>query len=843
MLLPSKLQSGQNFKTATVNTVNQIIEYLKSQRLVADNKTIRLNQLTSGIAISALPQTSHGGKSAGSATFEHPFQLHIKTDENGKQQLCIRQGRVYHQTVTFTYVGIEYDEVDGVAGKDGKYVNFDWESTSDGIYCIVGAAFNTGSGTTEKIECTVLVCTGSIYVQDIPCVTGYYPFYIGSVIKNSTISEEGETTYSLSVLQQRLTNDLVITDQNARMPFVVRVFVDHGDTKALKSSIADWNIARAVCCDGVVFDINSNVSYTLKDAGHTPTAGYNYCLLHRYYAEDGGETWEIKWMKTFQPFVKTGEVVTDTYIPLALLENNEPIYLFQFQIGNLVYGADTFMTKVDNGEKVLDLKPGFLIDKIQGDVGTLFGQSENTGEQGELIPGYIGVWDRAAGENTEKHNRCLMLKWQYDQISGFSSDKYSTLNLVNGLPTFEDQGKIRISVDEKTSRFLPDALAAGEHIKLDVGSKITISAEPPTITGQSPITVLTQNGWDFTIGLDTSNLVTSVSAGTCIDISGSKNTPVISVDKGCVFSDFEITGSSPIKVTGGGDKWDVALDTNGLITGVKNGDCIVTSVSDGIVTIGVDKNCIFSNFTITGDKYINVTGSGDKWDLTLNATEISSKLGKVAVSITDVPDYLETKFDNNDLINFQSTGTIITAELGSQSIISGDESISVTITNGFADIRDLGKVAVVDGDTPGFLEEKLQNNDLINFQSAGDSITAELGSQSIISGDESISVEITNGFADIRDKGKVAVAEGDTPGFLVEKIVVDQNLAPFLDIENTGTQLNLKLTATGSGLMILENGRISVLNAPWGNAVLACSNGSFSWIPYSECENSCDNEE
>lgn len=67
MLLPSKLQSGQNFKTATVRTVNQIIDYLKTQRIVSDNNTIKVNQLSSGVSLSVpLPPTvSKSNKSGG----------------------------------------------------------------------------------------------------------------------------------------------------------------------------------------------------------------------------------------------------------------------------------------------------------------------------------------------------------------------------------------------------------------------------------------------------------------------------------------------------------------------------------------------------------------------------------------------------------------------------------------------------------------------------------------------------------------------------------------------------------------------------------------------------------
>ena len=98
MQLPSKLQSGMNFKTSTVQAVNQIIDYLKTQRLVSDNKTIRLNQLTSGIAISTIQNPT--AKGSGGEAFDHPFKLKIVTDENGKQNVPKRFLGTFYKAVT-----------------------------------------------------------------------------------------------------------------------------------------------------------------------------------------------------------------------------------------------------------------------------------------------------------------------------------------------------------------------------------------------------------------------------------------------------------------------------------------------------------------------------------------------------------------------------------------------------------------------------------------------------------------------------------------------------------------------------------------------------------------------
>lgn len=65
-MIPSKLQRGQQFKPSVVDKINQIIDYLKTQRIIGDNKTIKVNQLANSIALTAQPQTS--AKPGGSKT-------------------------------------------------------------------------------------------------------------------------------------------------------------------------------------------------------------------------------------------------------------------------------------------------------------------------------------------------------------------------------------------------------------------------------------------------------------------------------------------------------------------------------------------------------------------------------------------------------------------------------------------------------------------------------------------------------------------------------------------------------------------------------------------------------
>lgn len=68
MQIPNKLMFGDNWKQGSIKTINAIIDYLKTQRLVGDNKTISITQGVNGLSISALPQTVKPNQKSGSAT-------------------------------------------------------------------------------------------------------------------------------------------------------------------------------------------------------------------------------------------------------------------------------------------------------------------------------------------------------------------------------------------------------------------------------------------------------------------------------------------------------------------------------------------------------------------------------------------------------------------------------------------------------------------------------------------------------------------------------------------------------------------------------------------------------
>ena len=65
MQVPKKLNHGDNFKTSVVYTVNSIIDYLKTQKMVGDNNYISVSETPTGYIIKGIKQvetsTGKGG--------------------------------------------------------------------------------------------------------------------------------------------------------------------------------------------------------------------------------------------------------------------------------------------------------------------------------------------------------------------------------------------------------------------------------------------------------------------------------------------------------------------------------------------------------------------------------------------------------------------------------------------------------------------------------------------------------------------------------------------------------------------------------------------------------------
>lgn len=64
-MIPAKLQIGSLFKPSVISKINEIIDYLKTQRIIGDNKTIRVSQYASGVGITSITNPVKSGNDGG----------------------------------------------------------------------------------------------------------------------------------------------------------------------------------------------------------------------------------------------------------------------------------------------------------------------------------------------------------------------------------------------------------------------------------------------------------------------------------------------------------------------------------------------------------------------------------------------------------------------------------------------------------------------------------------------------------------------------------------------------------------------------------------------------------
>ena len=265
--------------------------------------------------------------------------------------------------------------------------------------------------------------------------------------------------------------------------------------------------------------------------------------------------------------------------------------------------------------------------------------------------------------------------------------------------------------------------------------------------------------------------------------------------------------------------------------------------SEGYSTVNLEIN---PDYFFSSDESIAIEATEDGLDFT-----ISSYL--VQVNEGDLPSYLIDKITSASgslIIEQGEDGEQMTVnlEINPDYFFSSDGTVAIEATDEGLDFTlSSAVVSVTEDDLPQFLSDKITSASGslivdIGENGEGQTVNLEINPEYFFSSDETIFIEATEEGIDLKDTCKTKVQEDDeSPGYLAEKIDIDPSLEGLITIENTGTQLLLKLAIEGSGLMKIENGQVSVLEAPAGGKyLLACDNGTFSWVEYADCENACD---
>lgn len=433
--LPNKLQSGQQFKPAVVRTVNNIIDYLKTQRLVSDNKTIRLNQLTSGVAISALPQNAVGQSSGkGGGLNNYPFKISLITDAKEGQEtevnpqyfLSVQTGRVQINDYTnnrsyFIYNGDKKISLSSLA--DGQYYV---------MALIQFQPFGANDDPQEEnryFSSCIFFTSASATTISTPQTRGIFGTSIGK-IKIST--EDGVKKYE--VTEQKIIGDFNIDFQALRLPFSVTA----------NYSIADGDLINNISFDDFTFYLNKgNFLYDQSEFFVDKQSLGLTSDSYIYFCTDKKQTFEIRVQTTKKTFYDKNTKTYYYQIANVYYDGGTGIVIDQNITSDITAGEkDTYKVKT----KQEDEKPLFLSEKIDFQSYT---QDQYKGESQ-----YIGKEFKQytyTENQTQIKGFNIVPRWLYKNISGYSTGSQQVLKNDKGALKWGKSDKIDLDVNIKDS--------------------------------------------------------------------------------------------------------------------------------------------------------------------------------------------------------------------------------------------------------------------------------------------------------------------------------------------------------------------------------------------------------
>ena len=969
--LPTKLQSGQQFKPSVVRTVNNIIDYLKTQRLVSDNKTIRLNQLTSGIAISSIqnPIAKGGGSNA---SIDHPFKLNIVADEQGNQTLNITEARIiingdqgtrvyfgYYKNQIGLPQNLKLPQQQGIWNVVG-YIVFDENAPSNELNSQgwgAGCIYSNYDSTTAQFTLS----------------SGFYHFIIGSI--QAKKDQQGNLNYT--VYRQLLFSSFNVDDGG-----IFRDFRGHWQKSTYPT---DGSIVE----DGIIADkflINAGKLYVdgklyqiaqFSKSG-TPSEEQLFCLQF----DVNGTVSKIEQTPT-SDWVYFNQETATYLIPICLIypSNISAVALLQF-----VFGSIFFNTK---GKILLNqqdqLPSEYLQKKLKYEVKV---ESSLTEDQKKIFKsgtGYIVGVTRDSNSESEADNKVLNLSdqlfWNWTGISGYKkNEKQKLMNEENSLKWVKDQDdqkkpqhKVQGSLDallefktqtQQVQGSTPQQKQQKLIVKLRYKPQYSVDLENGDTNLSTCFIIQDKSGkidritytekqsgdgvmaWDYTdkkpivvnppkdeqdqnkkyclVGRQGQQLSWLQYSTANISLQGS----IQNVFQIAVSEQQENQGQPVLRVK---TQYDESVQQFHFLNLDEQGKLQTTTFNG----TGIDSVMLWDNQTNTpfildcpqnieqGQLYV-LTGdmqSGVHW------VDFSDELGKVKCTETDQLGYLYEKveclldesiliqlndveqsqrvnisvnpdwfissddsivieYTDDGLLDLYGAGMVqvteddtpqflsdkivsslehLTIDIGSDQVgqyldininpsafISSDESIIIEETeDGYIDLYGAGMVQVNANDTPDYLDQKLvSQNRSLNIQPGqgnGESMNMNLqiNPQYFISSDESIIIEETEqGGLDFKSNGKVKCSEQDTADFLNTKIQVDSSISGLITLDKQPNQILIKSALQGSGLLAIQNGVITPIEAPAsGKYILACNEGVFSWMQYRDCENACKDGE
>lgn len=469
MQLPQKLQSGMQFKPSVVKTINDIISYLHTQRLVTDNKTIKITQLTSGVAISAVqnPSVSPGGTST---DFDYPFKMTIGTlSEQGQddtQVLHIKRGRISlngdDQSRIYVCYQPNEDNFD-------QYVPLPDEQ---GVFEVNLCFFydqNTQSPNQDYWEVRVVYTEAGSNTHDWTNSAGFFVIVLGEI--TVTQNENNQLVYAIT--RQQITSGFSVFDCDVNTHF-----------KA-------WFKTTTYPNDGDILDDPIIPEYIVINAGNVMSNGrylnavqswfqlpQNLENADRIYCVQVNTVANLVGFRVFSSneLVFTEDNITFN-IPICrlIVGGASAVGVQQLIIGDFCFAIDDKKVKLNSADEI----PNFIEEKIKiptTDFSSLDSENQsfysaypNNSFIKAIRFSDSSNFSMSSLSSAELSTYWDQVYWGYKDIPNWSGNSSSSSNLQtiyneNSVLKWFDYGKIRINTNDPSPDFLDSKIVVGQFL-------------------------------------------------------------------------------------------------------------------------------------------------------------------------------------------------------------------------------------------------------------------------------------------------------------------------------------------------------------------------------------------
>lgn len=403
-MLPSKLRHGQRFKESVVKRINDIIDYLKTQRLSGDNNTIKINQNTAGITISALPQTA-SGRGGKATNLNHPFKLSFVKDAeiiDSPTFLEVKQGRIQINDNTYDRCYFYYF--------DDNKINL--SHLGDGEYYVLAVCQYSPHGSTQQGN---VFFSGYILFADVTATTVTLPQTRGifSIPLGKIKIETKEEIKNYTITEQKIIGDFAIDFQACRLPFSVTAHLD---------TIQNGGIISSYQLSDFTFSMNAGTIYNDKTIWGVGNIGFQIQQKSYVYVKTVGDVAGIVEISTTtKPFYNEKSNEYCYLIATIFMDKATGLVIEQNVCQDIITGEkDTYKILTKSGDNA----PDYISQKMD-----FMSYSQ---DKYQNIKSYIGnefkIYD--LGDNLKSNH--MQLRWLYKDIKSYDDNKKLCLTVDKG---------------------------------------------------------------------------------------------------------------------------------------------------------------------------------------------------------------------------------------------------------------------------------------------------------------------------------------------------------------------------------------------------------------------------